>query len=80
MALFDDLQAQADANGDGKVDASDIEALKEKYGGEVAKLDELKSMADANGDGKVDMADIQSFQKNPTGLLSRLMGMFGSKK
>lgn len=80
MALFDELKAKADANGDGKVDASDIEALKTTYGDEVEKLDELKAMADANSDGKVDMADIQSLQKNPAGLLSRLMGMFGSKK
>lgn len=60
MNLFDDLKAKADANGDGKITAADLDGLKQEYQDQLAKLDGLKDKADTSGDGKVSFDDAKS--------------------
>ena len=65
MGLFDDLlenaKKVADQNGDGKIDAADLEKLKDGVSEEgKAKLAEAQKMADKNGDGKIDLEDLKS--------------------
>ncbi len=64
MGAFDDILAKAkaiaDKNGDGKIDAADLEALKDSLGDEgKAKLGEAQKLADKNGDGKIDFEDLK---------------------
>ncbi len=61
-SLLGPLKEKADVNGDGKVDAADLEALKGKIPGD--QFDKLKDIADHNNDGKIDFADIQSHLGN----------------
>lgn len=64
MGMFDDLLAKAkhvaDRNGDGKIDAADLEGLKDSVGEEgKAKLSQAQQVADRNGDGKIDFEDLK---------------------
>lgn len=80
MAIFDDLKAKADANGDGKLSADDLNDLRDKLPTE--KFDQLKSLADQNDDGKISLEDVKSFNLGDTigGLKDTLGGLFGGKK
>ncbi len=62
MSLFDDIKAKADANGDGKVDKTDLESLKDGDNNPI--IDQLKEVADHNADGKLDMSDLRNFDFN----------------
>lgn len=75
MNILDELKAKADTNGDGKVDRSDIEALKSKYPDYADTLDELKAKADANNDGRVNFSDVSDL----FGDLKDGMSEFGKK-
>ncbi len=57
--LLADAKAKADANGDGKLNADDLNALATQHGLDEDMLDSLKAKGDSNGDGKVDLQDIQ---------------------
>ncbi len=59
MDLLTELKKRADANGDGKINASDLEDLKGQFGEFGGTLDNLKGLADSNGDGKIDVKDAQ---------------------
>lgn len=58
--LLAEVQAKADANGDGKITVDDVQAFASQYGVDQQLVDGLKAKADANGDGKVGLADIKS--------------------
>lgn len=73
MGLLDDIKAKADTNGDGKVDAKDLEDLKAKYPKFNVSLNELKKKADTNADGKVDVSDA-------SGIFDGLKGSLGDIK
>ncbi|MDZ7786062.1 MAG: hypothetical protein U5L95_02990 [Candidatus Saccharibacteria bacterium] len=64
MSLFSDIKAKADANGDGKVNKDDLEALRDDMNGD--KIDQLKSVADQNGDGKLTLDDVKNFDLGDT--------------
>ncbi len=74
MSVLDDIKAKADANGDGKLDASDLEGFKDKMPAD--KFDELKSKLDASGDGKLSFDDIQGLDWS--GLIDNIKNSFGS--
>lgn len=57
MGLLDDIKAKADANGDGKVSAADLEALKD--GLNNVQLDKLKEKF-LGKDGKLSLEDFDS--------------------
>lgn len=59
MSLLDDMKAKADANGDGKLNTDDLEALRNSDNGEI--IDKLKAAADQNDDGKLSFDDAKSF-------------------
>lgn len=59
MSLIDDIKAKADANGDGKINKDDLEAL--RTGENSQKIDELKSLADQNDDGQLNFEDVKNF-------------------
>ena len=61
MGLIDDLKAKADANGGGKIDKADLEALQGGEGENNGMLDKLKAIADQNDDGKLSLDDVKSF-------------------
>ena len=64
MDLFNKLKAQADANGDGKINKDDLEALRSEDNTEM--LEELKDIADQNDDGKIDLNDLKNFNLGDT--------------
>lgn len=64
MGALDDLvkkaQDIADRNGDGKVDTSDLETLKQGLDDAgKEKISALQDFADKNNDGKVDIEDLK---------------------
>ncbi|MBM3210248.1 EF-hand domain-containing protein [Candidatus Saccharibacteria bacterium] len=66
MGIFDDIkthaQSLADQDGDGRLSAADLEALKD--GNNDEKIEALKQKADANEDGKIDLADLKGVAKD----------------
>lgn len=58
MSLLDDIKAKADANGDGKINLDDLEALRTGDNGNI--IDQLKEKA-LGSDGKLDMNDLTNF-------------------
>lgn len=72
MNLIEELKAKADANGDGKLDADDLNHFQEQHPEQREKVEQLKAKADTNGDGKVDFADVQ-------GMFGALGDMFGKR-
>jgi hypothetical protein len=77
MGLLDEIKAKADANGDGKVDKADLEAL--RSGENAGAIDQLESLADQNGDGKITLDDAKSIDLGALGddIKGKLGGMFG---
>jgi hypothetical protein len=76
MSILTDLQKRADTNGDGKIDAKDLQDLQDQYKQYGDILGNLKGVADSNGDGKIDMNDIQgAMDKLDT--LGKLGSIFG---
>lgn len=56
MSILDDIKAKADANGDGKINADDLESLRNDENSSV--IDKLKETA-LGSDGKFSMEDVQ---------------------
>jgi len=73
MGIFDDIKAKMDANGDGKMDKTDLEDLKQK-GLDADIVTQLKVRADQNGDGKVDLADLKAVNLDVSGLKDKFFG------
>lgn len=73
MSVLDDIKIKMDANGDGKLDKSDLEDLKNKGLGQDL-VTQLKVRADQNGDGKVDLADLKAVNLDVSGLKDKLSG------
>lgn len=57
MGLLEDIQAKADANGDGKLSMEDLQNMRDSL--PEGKFEELSAKADANGDGKVSFEDVK---------------------
>ena len=57
MSLLDDIKAKADANGDGKINLEDLEALRSGDNSEI--IDKLKEKV-VGKDGKLDFEDIKN--------------------
>lgn len=72
MSLLDDIKAKIDTNGDGKISADDLEAL--KGDGNEGVIDKLKNSADQNADGKLSFDDIKEFDLG--GVINDLKGKF----
>ena len=79
MSLLDDLKAKADLNGDGKLDAADLESLKD--GANNEQLEKLKEAADQNGAGKLDLEDVKNIDLGNLAntVKEHLGGLFGGK-
>lgn len=82
MSLLDDIQAKADANGDGKINADDLNSLKDQLPTDL--FDQVKGKLDASGDGKVGLDDLKSIDFNALGdqakdLLGKVGDFFGKK-
>ena len=79
MSLIDDLKAKADRNGDGKLNAEDLESLKDGLNNE--QLDRLKQLADRNQDGKLSWDDVKNidFGELVSDAKDNLSGLFGNK-
>lgn len=79
--LLDDAKARADVNGDGKLSAEDLEALRDKHGLDSNLVDDLKAKADASGDGKLDFEDIKASAANLGDAMNNFKDkLFGDKK
>ena len=76
MSIFDDLRSKADANGDGKINKDDLEALRGHISDD--QIDDLKKKADANGDGKVDASDLNDLKGQVSDMLNNMKGKFGN--
>lgn len=85
MGLLDNIKAKADANGDGKVSAADLEALKDGLNNE--QLDKIKEKF-LGKDGKLSLEDLKSLNldslKSSAGDIvnnakDTLGGVFGKK-
>ncbi len=94
MDLLNELKKRGDANGDGKINAKDLEDLQAQFGQYSEVLGNLKGVADSNGDGKIDFKDAQGVldkldmlgqltgggkKKKNGGILDTLSGLFGKK-
>lgn len=88
MSLLDDIKAKADANGDGKVDLKDLEALRTGDNGHI--IDALEKKI-AGKDGKLGLDDIKNINFDTLGSVagdiiiggakdSLLGNIFGGKK
>jgi Ca2+-binding EF-hand superfamily protein len=79
MSIFDDLKAKADANGDGKIDFSDVQGLKDQLPAD--QFEKLQGMADSNGDGKINLDDLKSVDMDAAAdsLKDSWGGLFGKK-
>ena len=93
MDLLNELKKRGDANGDGKINAKDLEDLQGQFKEYSGVLGNLKGIADSNGDGKIDINDAQGVldklnmlgaitgggKKKKGGILDTLGGLFGKK-
>jgi hypothetical protein len=92
MDLLTELKKRGDANGDGKINAKDLEDLQGQFKQYSGVLGNLKGLADSNGDGKIDFSDAQGILdkvnmldslsgkgKNKGGILGKLGSLFGKK-
>lgn len=87
MSLLDDIKAKADANGDGKINMEDLEALRTDENGSI--IDQLKEKV-AGEDEKLNFDDIKNIDFNALGSAagdaindakdSLLGNIFGDKK
>ena len=79
MSLLDDLKAKADLNGDGKLDAADLESIKD--GANNEQIEKLKEAADQNDDGKLDLEDVKNIDLGnlANNVKEHLGGLFGGK-
>ncbi len=80
QSVIAEAQARADANGDGKLSADDIQSLGNDNGIDQGIIDKLKEHADANGDGKIDPSDIGHALQNPGTLIDSLKDLFSGNK
>lgn len=80
--LLTDAQAKADANGDSKLTADDIQALASQYGLDQSLVDGLKEKGDVNGDGTVNIEDLKeaASQFNLGGVAEQAQGVLGDLK
>ena len=76
MDLLTELKKRGDANGDGKINAKDLEDLQGQFKEYSGALGNLKGVADSNGDGKIDVKDAQGILDK----LDMLGSLSGSKK
>lgn len=79
MSIFDDLKAKADTNGDGTINAADLEGIKNKLPAD--QFDKLKGLADKNADGKISLDDLKSFDAGSLAddVKGKLGDLFGKK-
>ena len=77
MSFIDDIEAKADANGDGKLTYEDLEHLKASHPEVSEHLTKLQAQADANDDGKVDLSDARRLLGEA---MKNIGNVFGGKK
>lgn len=60
MGILEDIQANADTNGDGKISIEDLAKFKDKL--PVDTFDQLRKLADHDKNGRIDISDLKNMK------------------